>query len=129
MAILTTLGVLFKETGITMLFTCAALDILYNTNVFPGSSKLQDWREIPWRRILVLCLTAVVYIVFRFLMGAPTFQLEDNPFALIEDRIFRVSPQSSISPIRFLSKFSFPDLKSSLPTFDKRVAADLSQLA
>lgn len=84
-------GVLFKETAVTMLFSCAALDVLYHTDLITGRAKLQDWKAIPWRRILILGVSGLLYIYIRYLMGTPHFQLEDNPIAVIEDRIFRVS--------------------------------------
>lgn len=84
-------GVLFKETGVTMLFSCATLDILYNTNIMTGVGKRSDWREIRWTRIVILAVSGLLYIASRLLMGTPQFHLEDNPIAVIENHVFRVS--------------------------------------
>lgn len=72
-----------------MLFSCAALDLLYTSNVLFSPNKLDSWKTVSWTRITILALSALLYICSRFAMGTPHFQVEDNPIAVIENITFR----------------------------------------
>lgn len=72
-----------------MLISCLALELIYNVDILSIKSVIDDWKEIHWRRILVLVLSLTIVIALRMQMGTPTFHLEDNPIAVIEDRVFR----------------------------------------
>lgn len=84
-------GVLFKETAVAIFLVCAALDVLYNTNLLRGRSTWSDWKEFPILRITSMVISCALVTGGRFFMGLPKFQVEDNPFAMIENDLFRVS--------------------------------------